>query len=192
MARCFETRTNGHAPDTGDRPFECELCGRSFARDDTLARHKRTHRTQPQEDFNELLTLPHGSQALCQNDILPPPGTLVWPQDRSQTFDSSLEAPSFQPIAPVDAGAFEYPVTEFQDLSSFGNTEDFLEYIFPLPDDDLIPFSPAQTGFMETADTSTSPANGVVSVSKAGGAMDANSPPALLQLNTMLQENVSR
>lgn len=155
-----------------------------------MARHKRTYRTQPQEDFNQLLTLPPGSQALSQNNILPPPGTLTWPQDPSQAFDPSLEAPSFQPLAPVEAGAFEYPVAEFQDISSFGNTEDFLEYIFPLIDDDLIPLSPAQTGFMGTADTS--PANGAVSGTRAGGAMDANSPPALLQLNSMLQENVSR
>lgn len=85
----------------------------------------------------------------------------------------------------------EFPLQEldvdYPDLSSFGDTEDFLQYIFPTPNAVVLPVSPPH----ETERTGTNvnqrppTPDGILEKS-----LDI-SPPALLQLNSMIHDNVS-
>lgn len=169
--------------DTGDRPFQCELCSRSFARHDTLARHKRIHRYQSPDGADGFLPLPFVPQVLSDRRLPNQTAAIDWPP--VQTF----EQPNFQPLDAAQDNSLQPLDIEPPGFSPFGGTEDYLQYIFPSPQDGAMPFSPEEDLFATGVEAS--PAQVDANGRRATGPPENTSPPALLQLNAMIHDSVS-
>lgn len=171
--------------DTGDRPFHCGLCNRSFARVDTLSRHKRTHRDQALDD-SDGLAMPIAPQNLDDTHHLPDGRSDVdWSQN--QTFEQA----SLQPLAFTQVDTLHNVNTEPPNFSPFGNigTEDFLQYIFPSPQEAMLPFARTREPF--GAATEANITGDIATLHNGPYQAVDSSPPALLQLNAMIHDNVS-
>lgn len=171
--------------DTGDRPFNCDLCNRSFARVDTLARHRKTHRSQALDDPDGIAMPvvpqnPDDSHPLFQSH-----SDVDW--SRVQTFEQS----NLQPLPFTQVDALHNNNTEPPSFSPFGSagTEDFLQYIFPSPQDAMLPFSPSQDPFAAVREVN--PTQDGDALGKGPHQPVDPSPPALLQLNAMIHDSVS-
>ncbi|KAJ9605679.1 hypothetical protein H2200_009528 [Cladophialophora chaetospira] len=171
---------------TGDKPFSCELCHRSFARLDTLSRHKKTHRNDTANDFEEFLQSPTVTEPLVGDQILPGNDSAMdWPQD--PTLDAIGDI-GFQQALPA-MSAFDASVVEPSSMPFFSDTEDVLQYIFPSPANWALPFPEAQA---LTFSDHASPAQDDQNSRERSNQIDQTSPPALLQLNAMITDNSAR
>lgn len=131
-----------------------------------------------------MLPLTFVPQVLDDNHRLPDETQIIdWPP--VQSFEQS----NFQAPEPSQANSLLPVNIEPPDLSPFGNTEDFLQYIFPSPQDGEIPFSPDQDPFATAGEAS--PPQVVFNNRRGNEQPDDSSPPALLQLNAMIHDSVS-
>lgn len=114
-------------------------------------------------------------------------GLTEWP--RVQTLEPIPVQPSFQPQAFTESSAFQYLNLDQPDFVSLGDTEDLLQYIFPEPNNGTIAGFPEQDEPVEGVEAST---NQAASHDRNNfDQTDETSPPALLQLNAMIHDNVS-
>ncbi|KIW48483.1 uncharacterized protein PV06_01063 [Exophiala oligosperma] len=102
------------------------------------------------------------------------------------------EQSHIQPLPFTQLDSFENDNSELPNFSPFGSTgtEDFLQYIFPSPQDAMMPLSPSQN--LSGIATEANPPQDVADLDKGPSQAADPSPPALLQLNAMLHENSAR